>query len=100
MSQDLGLGVYTERFETYCRSRSGEIDRTWIAANIRRMDAVIRDPEIAVTLVSQENRPLDVVHGAIEVPLATVDPHTRSSLDIRRRKVGTATPTDTWLIPA
>lgn len=97
MSRSLVGGIGTPRFEKYCRYWFSTFDRTRIAANVKRMDAVIRNPEITVTFVGRQNQQLNAVYGGIDVPPATVDPKNKQSLDIGGMRVGTGAPIDTSL---
>jgi hypothetical protein len=97
MSRDLVRGIGSERYEKYCRRWFGSFDRNRIAANVRRMDAVIANPEITVTFVSRQDKNLNAIYGGINVPPATIDPANSSSLEVRGTRYGTAKPNDTSL---
>lgn len=99
MSRALVQGIGTPRFDKYCRYWFGSFDRARIVDNVRRMDAVIQDPEMTVTFVCRQNKQLNAVYGGINVPPATVDPHNNNSLDVGGIKVASSNPIDTSLTP-
>ncbi len=97
MSAALVQGIGSPRFNSLCNYWFGSFDPAKIAANVRKMDVVIRSSDITVTFVSRQNKDLNVVYGGINVPPGTVDPTNKSSLNVGGMTVRVGKPVDTSL---
>lgn len=97
MSAGIVTGIGSARFKKLCKIWFGNSEETVIAANLRKMDAVIQDANRTVTFVYREGEQLLAVYGGINVPPAIVEHGNHNNLQVGTTKFTTATPVDTSL---